>query len=41
MFTVSSVELTKARVRSARKEKRRSRAYRDEIIAKRDTKHHD
>jgi putative FmdB family regulatory protein len=41
MFTVSSVELTKARVRIAKKERRRSRAYRDEIMAKRETKHHD
>jgi putative FmdB family regulatory protein len=41
MFTVSSVELTKARVRTARKERRQSRAYRDEITAKRETKHHD
>jgi putative FmdB family regulatory protein len=41
MFTVSSVELTKARVRTARKERRRSRPYRDEIMAKRETKHHD
>jgi putative FmdB family regulatory protein len=41
MFTVSSAELTKARVRTARKERRRSPAYRDEIVAKRETKHHD
>jgi putative FmdB family regulatory protein len=41
MFTVSSPELTKARVRTARKERRRSPAYRDEIVAKRETKHHD
>jgi hypothetical protein len=41
MFAVNSVEVTKARVRTAKKERRRSRAYRDEIMAKRETKHHD
>lgn len=40
-FTVSSLEITKARVRTARNERRRSRAYRDEIMAKREVKHHD
>lgn len=41
MFSVSSLDITKARVRTAKKERRRSRAYRDEIMAKRETKHHD
>jgi len=41
MFSVSSLEITKARVRTAKKERRRSRAYRDKIIAQRETKHHD
>jgi putative FmdB family regulatory protein len=40
-FTVSSLEITKARVRTAGKERRRSRAYRDESMAKREVKHHD
>ena len=40
-FSVSSLEITKARVRTARKERGRSRAYRDEIMAKREVKHHD
>jgi putative FmdB family regulatory protein len=41
MFTVSSLEITKARVRTAKKERRRSRAYRDKIMADREVKHHD
>lgn len=41
MFTVSSLEITKARVRTAKKERRRSPAYQDEIMAKREVKHHD
>src|SRR5438445_12171082 len=41
MFTVRSLEITKARVRTAKKERRRSRAYRDKIVADREGKHHD
>jgi putative FmdB family regulatory protein len=41
MFTVSSLEITKARVRTAKKERRRSRAYRDKIMSDREVKHHD
>ena len=41
IFSVSSLEITKARVRTAKKERRRSRAYRDKIIAEREIKHHD
>ena len=41
MFTVSSLEITKARVRTAKKERRRSRAFRDKIMADREVKHHD
>src|SRR5260370_11912839 len=41
MFTVSSLEITKARVRTARKDMRRSRAYRDKIVADRGVHHHD
>jgi putative FmdB family regulatory protein len=41
MFTVSSLEITKTRVRTAKKERRRSRAYRDKIMADREVKHHD
>jgi putative FmdB family regulatory protein len=40
-FMVSSLEITKAKVRTATKERRRSRVYRDEIMAKREVKHHD
>src|SRR5438445_12992158 len=39
MFTVSSLEITKARVRTAKKERRRSRAYRDKVMADREAKH--
>ncbi len=38
---VSSLEITKARVRTAKKERRRSQAYRDKIMADREVKHHD
>jgi putative FmdB family regulatory protein len=41
MFTVSSLEITKARVRTAKKERRQSRAYRDKMVADREVKHHD
>jgi hypothetical protein len=41
MFSVSSLEITKARVRTAKKERRRSRTYRDKIIADREVKHDD
>ena len=41
MFSVSSLEITKARVRIAKKERRRSRAYRDKKMAEREAKHHD
>ena len=41
MFSVSSLEITKARVRTARKERRQSRAYRDKMVADREVKHHD
>jgi hypothetical protein len=41
MFSVSSLEITKARVSTAKKERRQSRAYRDKIMAERETKHHD
>jgi len=41
IFSVSSLEITKDRVRTAKKERRQSRGYRDEIMAKREVRHHD
>ncbi len=35
-FAIGSVEITKARVRTAKKEIRRSRAFRDKIVADRE-----
>jgi putative FmdB family regulatory protein len=41
-FSVSSLEITKARVRTATKERRRSRDYRDKLVADRESQmHHD
>jgi putative FmdB family regulatory protein len=39
-FTVSSLQMTKARVRTARKQLRHSKAFKDKVVADREEREH-